>query len=109
MQMIPHSCMGDPHTCRGDSCDCAANVQLSSGACAAGQCFEAAKAACEANKACKAFAVLGPPCSNYSTHLWQTYSVGSANAVRNVPWTTFAMASDAPVEPPAPPPPPPPP
>ena len=107
MAMIPHACMGDPSKCHGDSCDCAANIQLSSGSCGPGQCFLAAKTACEGNKACKSFAVLGPPCSNYTDHRWQIYSVGSANAVRNVPWTTFAMHSDAPVEPPPPTPPPP--
>eukprot|EP01043_Picozoa_sp_COSAG02_P090743 COSAG02_NODE_27555_length_607_cov_0.624016_1_plen_119_part_01 len=73
MKMIAHTCMGAPSKCTGDSCDCAANVQLSSGACSPGdECFRSAKTACEADKACKSFAVLGPPCSNYTTNVWQT-------------------------------------
>eukprot|EP01050_Picozoa_sp_SAG11_P021097 SAG11_NODE_3686_length_2283_cov_3.320055_3_plen_302_part_00 len=108
MTVIPGSCMGNPRTCKGSSCDCAANVQLKAGNCGASStCFTAAKSACAADRKCKSFAVLGPPCSNYTEHLWQTYSVGSANAVRNTPWTTFAMHSDSPAEPPPPPPPPP--
>lgn len=109
MKMIPGSCMGNPSTCKGSACNCAANVQLKTGNCGALRgCFAAAQSACAADKKCKSFAVLGPPCSNYTAHLWQTYSVGSANAVKNTPWTTFAMHSDSPVEPPPPPPAPPP-
>jgi hypothetical protein len=111
MTFIAGSCMGNPNTCKGESCDCEANLQLSSGSChnKTGGCFEAARKACAADKRCKSFAILGAPCAKYPSQQWQIYSVGSANAVKNTPWTTFAMHSDTPVQPPAPPPPPPPP
>jgi hypothetical protein len=104
--LIPGACMGAPSKCRGDSCDCTANVQLASGSNChnkTGGCFEDAQRACVANKECKSFAILGAPCTKYKSQQWQTYSVGSANAVNNTPWTTFARHSDTPVEPPPPP------